>query len=141
MIINCDPNIDQNNRDYHFGHNRSALPYVHCFNHQLHLVVIHALAADKLQLFWQAFWDFFTMCNMLYKFCRKLTVSLLYKGQTLKRLLDQRWTGHLGMVCVILRSFDDLATLLREVNSTTAYPKDVRVEATGLMQAMCYAHA
>uniref|UniRef100_A0A8C9YYB0 TTF-type domain-containing protein n=1 Tax=Sander lucioperca TaxID=283035 RepID=A0A8C9YYB0_SANLU len=106
------------------------IPYVHCFNHQLHLVVIHALTTE------QAFLDFFTMCNMLYKFCRKPTVSLLYKGQTLKRLLDQRWTGHLGTVSVILRSFDDLATLLREVNSATAYPKDVRVEATGLLQAM-----
>ena len=25
MIINRDLNIDQNNRDYHFGHNRGAL--------------------------------------------------------------------------------------------------------------------
>ena len=25
MIINRDLNIDQNNRDYHFGHNRAAL--------------------------------------------------------------------------------------------------------------------
>jgi len=25
VIINCDLNIDQNNRDYHFGPNRAAL--------------------------------------------------------------------------------------------------------------------
>ena len=64
------------------------IPYVHCYNHQLHLVVIHALAVEK------AVTDFFSVCNMLYKFCRKPTVAILYKGETLKRLLDQRWTGH-----------------------------------------------
>lgn len=39
------------------------IPYVHCYNHQLHLVVIHALAVEK------AVMDF-SVCNMLYKFCR-----------------------------------------------------------------------
>lgn len=106
------------------------IPYVHCFNHQLHLVVTHALAAE------QALVDFFSMCNMLYKFCRKPTVAILYKGETLKRLLDQRWTGHFGTVSIILRSFDDLSTLLWEINSSPAYGADVRVEAAGLLRAM-----
>ncbi|KAF4096007.1 hypothetical protein G5714_023610 [Onychostoma macrolepis] len=73
---------------------------------------------------------------MLYKFCRKPTVAILYKGETLKRLLDQRWTGHFGAVSIILRSFDDLSTLLREINSSPAYGADVRVEAAGLLRAM-----
>lgn len=81
-------------------------------------MVTHALAAE------QALVDFFTMCNMLYKFCRKPTVAILYKGEKLKRLLDQHWTGHFGTVSVILRSFDDLATLLREINSSPAYGAD-----------------
>lgn len=79
----------------------------------------------------QALVDFFTMCNMLYKFLIKPTVAILCKGETLKRLLDQRWT-----VSVILRSFDDLATPLREIKSSPAYGADVRVEAAGLLQAM-----
>ncbi|CAK6983693.1 zinc finger MYM-type protein 1-like [Scomber scombrus] len=106
------------------------IPYVHCYNHQLHLVVIHALAVEK------AVMDFFSVCNMLYKFCRKPTVAILYKGETLKRLLDQRWTGHSATVSVILKSFDDLSTLLREITSNRAFGADVRIEATGLLQSM-----
>lgn len=65
-----------------------TIPYVHCYNHQLHLVVTHALAAEK------AVMHFFSVCNMLYKFCRRPTVAIFYKGETLKCLLDQRWSGH-----------------------------------------------
>lgn len=64
------------------------IPYVHCYNHQLHLVVNHALAVENTVM------DFVSVCNMLYKFCRKPTVAVLYKGETHKRLLDQRWSGN-----------------------------------------------
>ncbi|XP_056298622.1 uncharacterized protein LOC130211699 isoform X2 [Pseudoliparis swirei] len=97
---------------------------------QLHLVVTHALAAEK------AVMDFFSVCNMLYKFCRRPTVAILYKGETLKRLLDQRWSGHFATVSVILKSFDDLSTLFQEITSTRAFGADVRVEATGLWHSM-----
>ena len=106
------------------------IPYVHCFNHQLHLVVSHALAAEKAVL------DFFSTCNILYKFCRRPTVALLYKGERLKRLLEQRWTGHFGTASVVLRSFDDLVTLLKEIDSQRTYGADVRVEAAGLLRTM-----
>ncbi|KAG9276841.1 hypothetical protein AMEX_G9201 [Astyanax mexicanus] len=69
---------------------------------------------------------------MLYKFCRKPTVAILYKGETLKRLLDQRWSGHFATVSVILKSFDDLSILLREITSNRAFGADLRIEATGL---------
>lgn len=38
------------------------VPYVHCFNHQLHLVVIHAMSSENAP---QAFFD---VCDMLYGF-------------------------------------------------------------------------
>ncbi|KAG9268359.1 hypothetical protein AMEX_G17325 [Astyanax mexicanus] len=106
------------------------IPYVHCYNHQLHLEVIHALAVEKAVI------DFFSVCNMLYKFCRKPTVAILYKGETLKRLLDQRWSGHFATVSVILKSFDDLSILLREITSNRAFGADLRIEATGLWKSM-----
>ncbi len=40
--------------------------------------------------------DFISVCNLLYKFIRKPAVAVHYKGETLKRLLDQHWTGHLA---------------------------------------------
>ncbi len=65
------------------------IPYTHCFNHKLHLVVVHALSTEsEIQ-------DFFGVCDLLYKFIRKPTVAVHYKGEKLKCLLDQRWTGHL----------------------------------------------
>ena len=46
--------------------------------------------------------DFFHVCNALYKFCKKPTIAVHYKGLHLQRLLEQRWTGHLATVSVIL---------------------------------------
>ena len=68
------------------------VPYVHCFNHQLHLVVVNAMSSDN------ALENFFGVCNSLYKFLRKPTVAAVYTGEKLKRLLEQRWTGHLATV-------------------------------------------
>lgn len=81
-----------------------TIPYIHCFNHQLHLVVIHAMSSEA------AVEDLFGVCNMLYNFIRKPTLAILYKGETLKRLLDQRWTGHLATVKVVVKSFHDRST-------------------------------
>ncbi|XP_045075725.1 uncharacterized protein LOC123489869 [Coregonus clupeaformis] len=106
------------------------IPYIHCFNHQLHLVVIHAMSSEA------AVDDFFGVCNMLYNFIRKPTVAILYKGDTLKRLLNQRWTGHLATVKVVVKSFHDISTLLTEVENTRGLGAEVRVEATGLLRAI-----
>lgn len=104
------------------------IPYVHCLNHQLHLVVIHALAAEK------AVTDFLEVCCCLYKFFRKPTVAAQYKGERLKRLLDQRWTGHLATVSVIIGSFKDITSLLSEIDAERAYGAEMRMEAIGLLR-------
>ncbi|KAK9967816.1 hypothetical protein ABG768_002182 [Culter alburnus] len=104
------------------------IPYVHCLNHQLHLVVVHALSAEK------AIQDFFSICNALYNFCRKPTVALQYRGDRLKRLLDQRWTGHLATVAVIVSSFEDITSVLEHVSSARTYGAEVRMEAVGLLR-------
>ncbi|CAM4556543.1 unnamed protein product [Leuciscus chuanchicus] len=103
------------------------IPYIHCFNHQLHLVVVHALSAEE------AIGDFFKVCGMLYNFLRKPTVSTHYKGDTLKRLLDQRWTGHLATVSVILKNLEDIIAVLSKTSSSRAFGSEVRVLATGLL--------
>ena len=101
-----------------------------CFNHQLHLVVIHAMSSQA------AVEDFFGVCNMLYDFIRKPTVATLYKGKILKRLLDRRWTGHLATVKVVVKSLHDISTLLTEVENTRGLGLEVRVEVTGLLRAI-----
>ncbi|CAJ1057873.1 uncharacterized protein LOC128440739 [Xyrichtys novacula] len=106
------------------------VPYVHCFNHQLHLVVVNAMSSDnKLE-------NFFGVCNSLYKFFRKPTVAAVYTGEKLKRLLEQRWTGHLATVKVIMNSCDDIVHLLQEIEGIPTIGADVRIEATGLLKAI-----
>ncbi|KAL0151861.1 hypothetical protein M9458_052862, partial [Cirrhinus mrigala] len=104
------------------------VPYIHCFNHQLHLVIVHAVSSES------AVEDFFDVCNALYKFLRKPTVAAQYKGQKLKRLLDQRWTGHLDTVSVVLKSHDTLE-FLNEI-ATTRKGADIKLEAVGLHKAI-----
>lgn len=69
---------------------------------------------------------------MLYNFIRKPTAVMLYKGRTLKPLLDQRWTGHLATVKVVVKSFDDISTFLTKVENTQCFGAEVRVEAMEL---------
>ena len=59
------------------------VPYIHFFNHQLHLVIVHAISSQS------EVGDVFNMCNSLYKFLKKPTVVAQYKGEKLKRLLEQ----------------------------------------------------
>ena len=75
------------------------IPYVHCLNHQLHLVVVHAMSVE------QAINYFLLVCGSLYNFFRKPTVALHYNGKKLKRLLEQRWANHLATVTAVLNSF------------------------------------
>ena len=63
---------------------RKQIPYVHSLNHQLHLVVVHAMLVE------QAINDFCTFVESLYNFFRKPTVALHYKDEKLKCLFKQR---------------------------------------------------
>lgn len=76
------------------------------------------------------------MCNALYKFCKKPTVAVHYKGVHLKRLLEQRWTGHLATVSVILKFFNGLTSLLTEIDTVPSFGAEVRMEAVGLLREM-----
>jgi hypothetical protein len=64
-----------------------VIPYLHCFNHQLHLCIVHALEVDV------SVKQFFDICDGLYKFTRRYAISTIYDGEKLKRLLTMRWTG------------------------------------------------
>ncbi|KAL1272019.1 hypothetical protein QQF64_031035 [Cirrhinus molitorella] len=61
--------------------------------------------------------DFFNVCNALYKYCKKPTITVHYKGERLKRLLEQRWTGHLATVSVLLNNYKEITSLLTEIDS------------------------
>ena len=107
------------------------IPYVHCFNHQLHLVVVKAIAAE------QEIEDFFNVCDALYNFFRKPTVAVDYCGHTLKCLMTQRWTGHQASVNTIVSSFDEIFSALKQISigsGTCGSNTETRIEATGLIR-------
>ena len=58
---------------------------VHCLNHKLHLVVVHAMLVK------QRISNFLNVCASLYNFFRKPTIELHYNGEKLKRLFEQRY--------------------------------------------------
>ncbi len=103
------------------------VPYIHCFSHQLHLVIVHAVLSER------AVGDFFDVCNALYKVLRKPTVAAQYKGEKLKRLLHQRRTGHLDMVSVVLKSHDTLVDFLNQI-ATKGKGADVKLEAVSITE-------
>ena len=83
-----------------------VIPYLHCFNHQLHLCIVHALEVDV------SVKQFFDICDGLYKFARRYAISTIYDGEKLKRLLTMRWTGHLATVKTVINSLQELIDLL-----------------------------
>ena len=99
------------------------VPYVHCFAHQLHLVVVHSLSSVDVK-------EFFSLHQELYKFLQKGRVAEEYKGSTFKRLLDQRWSGHYESVMSFLKNADDIRDMLVALTEST--DSTVRVKAVGL---------
>lgn len=104
------------------------VPYVHCFNHQLHLVVVHAVSLQP------EFQQYFEVCDMLYNFIRRPILTRLYEGNKLKRLLEQRWSGHLATTVAMLDNYDAIVDVLSVCGKSVAVDGSTSVEASGLLQ-------
>jgi hypothetical protein len=105
-----------------------TIPYVHCYNHRLHLIVVSVMSGEAKVL------EFFDLCGCLYNFTKRPNMAVIYQGNRLKRLLDQRWTGHWETLNNILTSFDDLVDLLKDAETNKRGSADIRVEASGLLK-------
>ena len=105
-----------------------TIPYVHCYNHRLHLVVVSVMSGEAKVL------EFFDLCGCLYNFTKRPNMAVIYHGNRLKRLLDQRWTGHWETLSNIITSFDDLVVLLKDAEINKRGSADIRVEASGLLK-------
>jgi Domain of unknown function (DUF4371)/hAT family C-terminal dimerisation region len=101
------------------------IPYIHCFNHQLHLVVSAAMSSLKPV---NAFFD---ICQQLFVFVRRPIIAAQYQGESLKRVLDQRWEGHLAAAMTIKTSMIDIVDLLEITENGNG---DVALIASGLLK-------
>ena len=96
-----------------------VIPYIHCFKHQLHLVVVRALEHERRQ--------FIELAAALYNFTRPV-IANIYEGDNLKCLLDQRWTGHYETVNVIIGSHAALVDVLDEATHSPTLPGGVNAQ-------------
>lgn len=86
------------------------VPYVHCFNHRLHLCVIAAL--EKVEMVKQ----FFDNMKLLYDFLRRPKMQPLYEGSALISLITTRWSGHNRSTIAVHDNYDEIVNALSEVN-------------------------
>jgi galactitol-specific phosphotransferase system IIB component len=102
------------------------VPYVHDYNHRLHLVIIDTISSiSEIR-------EIFEMCRMLYDFCKLLEVSKHYFGEALKRLLDHRWTGHYDSLKTIVKSSTELETTFAYL-ANSALNAETKVKAKGYL--------
>jgi hypothetical protein len=77
--------------------------------------------------------NFFNLCEHLYVFFRRNAVANTYGGETLKRLLVQRWTGHYQSAVVVKNNRDEILRTLEILANNENSPSDISVEAAGLL--------
>lgn len=108
------------------------IPYVHCFNHRLHLVVIHSIERVQMAKF------FFGELQLLHNFFSRFKVKQLYEGTAISRLIVTRWTGHLKATQSVLGNYNEIVTTLPQINRNSKYKFDSEdiALATGILAAI-----
>ena len=87
------------------------IPYVHCFNHRLHLVVVNVVTRIN------AIKQYFDHVSLIYSFFQKIKAAEIYKGSSIKRVLDTRWNDQLSAIVAILSNYAEIADALQKIGS------------------------
>jgi hypothetical protein len=74
---------------------------------------------------------FFNVCEQLYNFFRRPNINSLYSGDSLKRVLDQRWEGQFAAARTLDKSMEDVVEVLRMCDLKSG---ETGVIATGLLK-------
>ena len=104
------------------------IPYVHCFNHRLHLVVVNVVTRIN------AIKQYFDHVSLIYSFFQKIKAAEIYEGSSIKRILDTRWNGHLSAIVAILSNYAEIADALQKIgsNQLNQFDGETVVTAVGL---------
>lgn len=87
------------------------IPYVHCFNHRLHLVVIAAIEKINAPSL------FFGEIKMLYNFFRRWKVKQIYEGSAISKVIDTRWSGHKRAIDAVYNNYKEIVDTLNNIKS------------------------
>ncbi|KAK6167026.1 hypothetical protein SNE40_021137 [Patella caerulea] len=104
------------------------IPYVHCFNHRLHLVVVAVVSRiDAIK-------QYFDQVGLIYTFFQKIKAAEIYEGTSIKRVLDTRWNGHLNAITAIVNNYTEITNALRKIGSRqfSQFDGETVVTAIGL---------
>ena len=107
-----------------------CIPYIHCYNHRLHLIVVKIVSEINMINV------FFDQCIMLHDFFQHGKVSAIYKGKTIVRLLEQRWSGHLAIINVILANYAEIIRTLDEIIQSKLFAGKDIAKSIGIKSVM-----
>lgn len=113
-------------------HYERIIPYVHCFNHRLHLVVIAVVSnVDSCRLF-------FDQVKLVHNFFNRYKVRKEYAGTNIPRLIEQRWSGHLKATQAISKNYSELLDALNKIKDGNGhnFEADDIVLASGISSAI-----
>lgn len=94
------------------------IPYVHCFNHRLRLVHIHAIKNIDIVT------EFFQTVKLIYDFLDRHKVKKIYEGTKIHRLIDTRWCGHYRAVKRVFVDFSEILSALKSAQSLRLSQED-----------------
>lgn len=108
------------------------VPYVHCFNHQFHLIVVHIVKEIPEVK------QYFDYCTVIHKIFSTFKFKSYYDGHRTSRLLEQRWTGHLRVTEIIFTNYSIMLEALESAITNEIDELDgcMVVECTGLLNIM-----
>ena len=112
------------------SHLERLIIYIHCFCHRLALVVKDALNSIPFMH------EHYSMVSSLYNHFKLKDISDLYDGNTLKRLIETRWSGHLATIKAI---DNDLQNVINCLCTSTDRSVEVqhRAISLGLYHQIC----
>lgn len=105
------------------------IPYVHCYNHRLHLIVTRTISE---MTFIRLFFD---QCIMLHEFFHHGKIAALYGGKRIGRLLEQRWSGHLAVTKVVSDNYLSILNTLDAIKNDRFNGNDV-AKSVGIKKVM-----
>ncbi|KAJ6639835.1 Zinc finger MYM-type protein 1, partial [Pseudolycoriella hygida] len=111
---------------------RRLIPYVHCFNHRLHLVIVFALDnVNMVRLF-------FDNIKLVYTFFHRPKIQILYQGSAILKVIETRWAGHVRATNAIYENYTEIVNVLPQVREKCdmKFDADDIAIATGLQRAI-----
>lgn len=108
------------------------IPYVHCFNHRLHLVIIATIRSVQMAS------NFFDQLRMIYNFLSRHKVKQFYEGNAILKTIDIRWSGHLRATKSVFSNYSEIIKTLIQINPTNLLKFDGEdiAQAIGILKVI-----